>query len=62
MYPLRTITDGRTLRHLSKKYQFEYDKKFKYITSDRGRFNHNGRSYTFKYFDGCFYPFLIELI
>ena len=62
MYPLRVIKDGRILRHLSKKYKFEYDKKFKYVTSDRGSFEHKGGSYTFKYFDGCFYPFLIELI
>lgn len=64
---MRIITDGRKLRHLAKKFNFEYDKKYKYIISDGWNNWHEFSialkkyGYAVKYFDGCFNPFIVEL-
>ena len=60
------ISDGRTLRALSKKYKFEYDPRFKYVTrepadvGDRIEFSRAG--YKFKYFSGCFNPYVAKIL
>ena len=40
----------------------KYDKKYRYIIDYdflQTTFSHNNKRYKIKYFDGCFYPFII---
>lgn len=58
------VTDGRTLRALAKKYGFEYDREYKYITKYNDRETERllrKEGYKFKYIDGCFYPYLCKV-
>jgi|TARA_Y100000296_G_C5122156_1_gene230996 hypothetical protein len=58
------IKDLRILKSLEKKYKLKFDREFKYITyedlsiKENRHLNKNG--YFLKYFDGCFYPYLIK--
>ena len=62
---LRVVSDGRVLKGICNNMGFEFDKEFKYITKDNnymGKFVYKGRTYKLKYFDGCFYPYIVEVI
>ena len=57
------IKDGRTLKALARKFNFEYDRKFKYITNDDNIYynqDFKNQGYFIKYFSGCFYPFICK--
>ena len=60
----KLIRDGRTLNALAKKYGFEYDKHYKYITNCPfdAETDIIAAGYRLKYFSGCFKPYLIKLI
>lgn len=62
------VKDLRILKPLSKKFDFEYDPKHRYVTkSDSIEENFRTKKelqkagYDLKYFDGCFYPFIVRL-
>lgn len=63
---LKCIIDGRTLSALSKQGFFEYpiDKGHKYIDELKNprRFDNNGKCYIIEYVDGCFFPFLFQIL
>ena len=64
----KIVNDCRTLRALkNRNYINSYDKKHKYIDcSFKQQLNHNieykNNIYKIKYFDGCFSPFVIQII
>ena len=57
------IKDLRTLKAIAKRFNLQFDKVFKYnIGGDfYGIIDYKNRRFKLKYFDGCFYPYLIEL-
>ncbi len=59
------ITDKRTLNALAKAGHISRpDVRFSYVDrSDEltSTFDHKGNKYSVKYFDGCFYPFVVKL-
>ena len=60
---MNVTKNGHTLRKASKKYGFTYDKKHKYIISDPSitqRHALRDDGYELRFFDGCFYPFLVS--
>lgn len=61
---IELVTDGRILNALAKRYQFEWDRRYKYITRCNDNvcrdMEYNGKRYGLIYFDGCFYPFVAE--
>lgn len=64
----KIVYDGRILRALkNRNYIKSYDRDYKYIDcSFEQQLNHNikykNKTYQIKYFDGCFNPFIVELI
>ena len=57
------IRDLRTLKAIAKKYNMKIDKDFKYITSYDYKLNnieYKNNIYKIKYFDGCFYPYIVK--
>ena len=70
VYTFKIITDGRKLLMLSKKYGFTYDSKHKYLTDTNtllskygySGFTHNNQKYTFMYFSGSIYPYLVQQV
>lgn len=64
---MKVITDGRTLNSLQKKVNFTYDAIHKYVIIRAGLFKQDKieqglkpLGYSLKYFDGCFYPFIVK--
>ena len=60
---MEIIKDLRTLNALTKKYQLNFDKKYKYcLNCDEltKKFYINQKEYQLKFFDGCFYPYIIK--
>ena len=60
---MEIIKDLRTLNALTKKYQLNFDKKYKYcLNCDEltKKFYINKKEYQLKFFDGCFYPYIIK--
>jgi len=57
------IKDLRTLNAIARRYNLQFDNLFKYnIGNDfYGTIEYKNRKFKLKYFDGCFYPYLIEL-
>ena len=57
------IKDLRTLKAIAKRFNLQFDKVFKYnIGKDfYGIIKYKNKKYKLKYFDWCFYPYLIEL-
>ena len=61
------IKDLRILNRIGKKHGIVFDRKFRYAT-DSNKIEHHYKAreelqkdgYDLKYFDGCFYPFLIK--
>ena len=68
----KVIEDLRVLNPISKKFNLDFCKQYKYYNGDSNsnnkgeclplKFKHKDKIYKLKYFDGCFNPFLIELI
>ena len=64
----KIVNDCRVLRALkNRNYINSYDKNHKYIDcSFKQQLNHNieykNNIYEIKYFDGCFMPFIIQII
>ena len=66
------INDLRILKAIGKKYNLDFDKDFKYYIGNayldnKGNslfnvFEYKGKKYELKYFDGCFNPFLVEVL
>jgi len=66
------IKDLRILKAIGLLYGLKFDRKFKYYIgdtykTDRGlstseQFKYKNRVFELKYFDGCFNPFLIEVL
>ena len=60
----KIITDLRILKKFEKKYNMKFDRDFKYCT-ESGIFEndyYNVDGHRLKYFDGCFYPYLVRNI
>ena len=58
------ITDGRVLRAVAWRYMTDFDKRHKYcLTPSQCPFEmeYKGDKYRLKYFDGCFYPYLVRV-
>lgn len=55
------IKDYRILKKFIKKYDMQFDKKYKYCICE-GNFenDYNVGGYKLKYFSGCFYPYLVK--
>jgi hypothetical protein len=62
----KIIKDGRTLNAIKKQgLIIEYCKQFKYIDKydySIYQFKFNKKQYEIKYFDGCFNPYLVEVL
>lgn len=59
---MEIVRDLRTLNAICKKYGLACDKEFKYITNSKGisgKIYINNKEYMLKYYDGCFYPYLV---
>tara|TARA_R100001480_G_scaffold91991_2_gene98172 strand:+ start:695 stop:910 length:216 start_codon:yes stop_codon:yes gene_type:complete len=69
---MKTITDLRTLKAISRKYNLDFCSIYKYYIGDAykdnkgnnlpNKFNYKNQVYKLKYFSGCFNPFLIKTI
>lgn len=63
---MSVIADGRILRAIARRYGLTFDPVHKYCTAaksaaaDLVKYPYKGEVYKLKYFDGCFYPFLIR--
>lgn len=61
---MKPIKDRKLLRHLSNIHGFKYDEAYGYVTDsgnleeDRSGLQKDG--FDLKYFDGCFYPFIVR--
>ena len=60
------IKDARILKAISKKYNFTYHKKYKYLETYENDLYfkdivYKNKKYGVKFFPGCFNPYLIEL-
>jgi hypothetical protein len=56
------VHDQRTLNALGKRYGFIYDKVHDYVLYyNETRMEMNGRKFKIKYFDGCIYPYVVEI-
>jgi len=67
----KIVNDCRTLRALKNRgYIKDYDKNHKYIDSydyfnsnkNIDNFSYKNNNYEVKYFDGCFMPYVIQII
>ena len=67
----KIVNDCRTLRALKNRgYIKDYDKNHKYIDSydyfnwnkSINNFSYKNNNYEVKYFDGCFMPYVIQII
>ena len=58
---MEIVRDLRVLKAIGKRFNLEFDKKFKYCLKDESEwiFIYKNKQYELKFFDGCFYPFLI---
>lgn len=66
------VRDPRILNYISKKYHLSFCRKFKYYegnayNNNKGEplphyFSTGGRTFVLKYQDGCFNPFLREMV
>ncbi len=57
------ITDGRTLQAMEQQGHFTRPHKHHpYVDEGNNptRFTWNGSNYSIRYFDGCFYPFVVR--
>lgn len=56
------VTDLRVLNAIGKRYELIFDKKYKYCISGDfyGWKKYKGNYYRLKYFNGCFYPFIVK--
>jgi|TARA_R110000803_G_scaffold112660_7_gene181067 hypothetical protein len=69
---MKLIKDLRVLNAISKRYSLDFCNIFKYYIGDAYKdskdnylpkvFNYKSKAYKLKYFDGCFNPFLIEIL
>ena len=60
---MEIIRDLRTLKAIAKKYNMEIDTDFKYIKSydyKLSNIEYKNNIYKIKYFDGCFFPFIVK--
>lgn len=59
---MEIIRDLRILNAIAKRQNLTIDKDFKYITSDfkKWHFEYKGKNYKIQFFDGCFYPYIVE--
>lgn len=58
----KVIHDQRTLNALSKRYGLIYDKTWDYILKyDTRHMEMNDRKFRIQYFDGCIYPYVVEI-
>ena len=59
------VRDGRTLRAMSKAGNFEYPittgQPYVDNKSKSSWFNYKGNEYRIRYYDGCFYPFVVKI-
>lgn len=55
---MEIVKNLNTLKSLEKKWGMEFDRTYRYCTNE-GLFRGDGK-YKLKYFDGCFYPFLVK--
>lgn len=56
---MEKIKNIKTLKTFEKRYNMEFDKQYKYCIKEGNFRAENG--YKLKYFDGCFYPYLINI-
>ena len=56
------LKDNRVLKALAKRYNFEFDKKYHYITTlpKKTYFIYKGKGYKLKYYSGCFNPYIVK--
>ena len=62
----KIVTDARILKAFKNRgFIKDYDKIYKYVDSDFKQFlyefKYKNNTYKIKYFDGCFYPFVIKI-
>lgn len=56
---MEIIKNNKILNNFTKKYNMQFDKKYKYCINEGNFMAQNG--YKLKYFDGCFYPYLVKI-
>ena len=63
---MKIVKDLRVLNAICKRYNIIIDKDYKYITSNPYKtpyiMEYKGKQYKAKYFDGCFSPFIVEVM
>ena len=61
---IHKITNATTLKALAKRgfITWPVDKGFKYVDGNNSTFEFKGRKFELQYQDGCFYPFVFEII
>ncbi len=63
---MKVIKDLRVLKAIVKKskYKLTIDKRYKHLSSGDiiTPIRYKGKKYISKYIDGCFYPYIVELI
>ncbi len=64
---MRIIKDLRILNAIGRKYNLQFDKKYKYCINDNNswercfsRFEYKDHKYKLEYMSGCFYPYLVQ--
>ena len=63
---MKIVKDLRTLKAISKKYNFTYNKKYKYLENYNNdlyfkNIVYNNKNYDLQFFSGCFNPYLVEV-
>lgn len=56
------VNNLKTIKALCKKYNMQYDTQNKYIIAEPKNINRlilNNKEYILKYYDGCFYPYIV---
>lgn len=61
----KVIKDGRVLKHFTTKYGFIFNNDYRYCIDTKNKdfelLTYKNKTYSLRYFDGCFYPFLCEM-
>lgn len=63
---MKVIKDLRIIKAISKRYDFDYNRTYKYIIKSDFKytissFRYNNKDYKVKYLSGAIFPYIVEL-
>ena len=63
---MKVIKDLRTIKAISKRYDFDYNRKHKYIIKSAFKytvasFKYKNKDYKIKYLNGAIFPYIVEV-